>query len=95
MAAERRWNLNEAEGRFAQTNIREPVIEVELGLNQTNGPTVPVGRFRLNLVVMAAKGVVTKRGKVYDVQIYRESDGSYTLGVRRSQTTPLEPFRVR
>lgn len=94
MPRRRRWNLNEAEGRYAATNIRDVVLEVELGLNQTSGPTIPQGTYRLNLAKLSTDGFVTKRGSVYDVQIYRESDGSYMLGVRRSQTTPLDAFAV-
>lgn len=94
----RRWNLNERMGRCAKTNILEPMIEVDLGLKRVTGETVRIGRFRLDLEALAAKGVVARReisgNRVFDVQIYRDAAGAYFLGVHRDHATPLEPYRI-
>ncbi len=76
----RRWNLNEAEGRYAKTNVSDPYVEVDLGLRRVRGDREAVGRFRLDLEGLASEGVVARRvvdGRpVFDVQIYREDDGT-------------------
>ena len=60
---------------------------------------MPVGRYKLDLWALSADGFVTRRevagASVFDVQIYRESNGSYTLGVRRDQVTSLRTFELR
>lgn len=98
MSVNRRWNLNEQEGRYASTNLVEPVILVDLGLKRVNGDTERIGRFRLDLESLAAQGVVARRkisgNRVFDVQIYRDEHGDYSLGVRRDHTIPLAPHRI-
>jgi hypothetical protein len=95
----RRWNLNEREGRYAATNLSDGAIDLHLGLKRRDGTTVPVGRYKLDLWALSADGYVTRRevagASVFDVQIYRESNGSYTLGVRRDQVTSLRTFELR
>ena len=63
-----------------------------------DGAKVPVGRFRLDLEDLSKQGFVTQRGtgaaRVFDVQIYREGNGTFLLGVRRGETTRLDRFRV-
>ncbi len=75
------------------------MIHVHLGLKRRDGTTVPVGRYALDIRARAEAGFATRRevggSTVYDVQIYREPDGSYTLGVRRGQVTRLDAFAVR
>lgn len=99
MPKTRRWNLNEAEGRYAATNLPETVIDLELGMKRLDGRRVPLGRYLLDLVPLARQGFVTRRQvgstRVFDVQVYREPDGTLLLGVRRDHTTPLEQFRSR
>lgn len=99
MPSTRRWNLNERDGRYAATNLSHTTIDLHLGLKRRDGSTVPVGRYKLDLRALSAGGYVTRRevagSNVYDVQIYRESNGSYTLGVRRDHVTPLRAFEVR
>ena len=94
----RRWNLNETEGRYARTGIIESVIDLHLGLKRAIGGKQAVGRFRLPLDALAVKGFVTRRvvegHRVFDVQIYRETSGSYFLGVRQNKTTPLAPYAI-
>jgi hypothetical protein len=94
----RRWNLNEAEGKYAGTNIVESIMELHLGLKCLDGQQQAIGRFRLDLNALADKGFVTRRvvegNRVFDVQIYREPDSAYSLGVRRDHTTPLAPYAV-
>jgi antitoxin component of MazEF toxin-antitoxin module len=94
----RRWNLNENEGRYAATNVVESVIELELGLKRINGDRQPVGTFHLDLDSLADGGFVTRRivggNRVFDVQIYRDSNGEYSLGVRQDQTTRLADYAV-
>ena len=98
MAKTRRWNLNEVTGRHAGTNLTESVMDLHLGVKRADGAKVPVGRFRLDLEDLSKQGFVTQRGtgaaRVFDVQIYREGNGTFLLGVRRGQTTRLDRFRV-
>jgi hypothetical protein len=94
----RRWNINEAEGRYAATNLPETAIDLHLGMKRRDGQKVPLGRYDLDLGLLAQQGFVTCRqvgsAVVFDVQIYREPDGSLLLGVRRTRTTRLERFRA-
>jgi hypothetical protein len=94
----RRWNLNEAEGRCVGTDIVESVMELHFGLKRLDGQHQAIGRFRLDLEALAGMGFVNRRvvegNRVFDVQIYREPDSSYSLGVRRDHTTPLAPYAV-
>lgn len=98
MAKTRRWNLNEVTGRHAATNLTESVMDLHLGVKRVDGTKTPAGRYRLDLEALSADGFVTQRGtgaaRVFDVQIYRESNGSFLLGVRRGQTTRLARFKV-
>jgi hypothetical protein len=96
MSFVRKWNLNELTGRYAKTSIVEPAIELHLGLKRADGRHEPVGCFFLDLNALAAHGFVTRRdvldSRVFDVGIYRERDGTYSLGVRRDDTTLLAPY---
>ena len=60
--------------------------------------THALGRYDLDLAELAQQGFVTRRQVggtvVCDVQVYRESDGTLLLGVRRDRTTRLERFRA-
>jgi hypothetical protein len=98
MSVNRRWNLNESEGRYAATNIVEPVILLDLWLKRASGESVKIGRYRLALESLAARGVVTRRevsgNRVFDVQIFRDQDGRFSLGVRRGHTTPIAQFEA-
>ena len=98
MPKTRRWNINEAEGRYAATNLPETSIDLHLGMKRLDGEKVPLGRYDLDLVVLAQQGFVTRRPigstVVFDVQVYREPDGTLLLGVRRTRTTRLERFRA-
>ena len=98
MPKTRRWNINEAEGRYAATNLPETAVDLHLGMKRLNGEKVPLGRYDLDLAELAQQGFVTRRQVggtvVYDVQVYRESDGTLLLGVRRDRTTRLERFQA-
>ena len=98
MAKSRRWNLNEAEGRYAATNLADAVIDLELGMKRIDGRREALGRYLLDLLPLAQLGFVTRRqvggSAVFDVQIYREPNGALLLGVRQGHTTKLERFRV-
>lgn len=98
MPKTRRWNLNEAEGRYAATNMPETAIDLHLGLKRLDGEKVTLGRYALDLIVLAQQGFVARRRVgstvVYDVQIYREPNGTLLLGVRRDRTKHLERFRT-
>ena len=80
------------------TNLPETAIDLHLGLKRLDGQKVPLGRYALDLIVLAQQGFVTRRQVgstvVFDVQIYREPDGTLLLGVRRDRTTRLERFRA-
>lgn len=93
-----KWNLNETEGRYARTGIVEEIVDLNLGLKRTDGRKEPVGHFRLPMDALADGGFVTRRfvdgHRVFDVQIYRALDGTYSLGVRREQITPIDGYEV-
>lgn len=95
----RRWNLNERHGYYVATGLCDPVIDLHLGFKPLTGATQPVGRFRLDLDALVARGVVTRRttpvGEVYDVKIVRDPDGSYWLAVRSSPRVALRSCAVR
>jgi len=92
------WNLNETEGRYARTGIVEDIVDLYLGLKRADGSKEAVGRFSLPMDALAGGGFVTRRlvdgHRVFDIQIYRALDGSYSVGVRREKTTPLERYAV-
>ena len=44
MPKTRRWNINEAEGRYAATNLPETAVDLHLGMKRLNGEKVPLGR---------------------------------------------------
>jgi hypothetical protein len=98
MRAIHKWNLNETEGRYARTGIVEAIVDLDLGLKRTDGNKEAVGRFRLPMDALADSGFVTRRvvdgHRVFDVQLYRALDGSYSLGVRRDETTPLTGYAM-
>ena len=93
-----RWYLNETEGRYARTGIVESVLDLHLGLKREDGSKQPVGHFRLPLETLARSGFIGRRviegHRVFDVQIYRDTNGSYSLGVRQSEATPLAPYSI-
>jgi len=93
-----KWNLNETEGRYARTGIVEAVVDLQLGLKRADGKRETVGHFRLPMDALADSGFVTRRvvdgHRVFDVQIYRGPDASYSLGVRRDETTPLAHYAI-
>jgi hypothetical protein len=98
MSVERNWNLNETLGRVAKTGIVESAINLQLGLKRVDGSKETVGRFRLPLNSLADGGFVTRRviegHRIFDVQILRELDGSYSIGVHQGRSTPLAPYAV-
>ena len=95
----RRWNLNERQGYYVATGLCDPVIDLHLGFKPLIGATQPVGRFRLDLDALVARGVVTRRvtptGEVYDVKIDRDLNGSYWLAVRSSPRVALLSCSMR
>lgn len=94
----RRWNLNEIQRRYARTREVESAIDLRLGLKRKDGKKQPIGRYLLPLDTLADEGFVTRRvvdgHRVFDIQIYRENDNSYFLGVRRHETTPLSRYAI-
>jgi len=104
MSVIRRWNLNEAEGRYAATNIVESVIELHLGVKRTDGRRERVGHFRLDLNALADEQFVSRRvvdgNRVFDVQLYLLRPElplqaiSYSLGVQENRTTPIAPYAI-
>ena len=98
MSVERNWNLNETLGRVAKTGIVESAINLQLGLKRADGSRQIVGRFRLPLSSLADSGFVARRviegHRVFDVQVLRELDGSYSIGVHEGRSTPLAPYAV-
>jgi hypothetical protein len=98
VSIDRRWNLNEREGRYAATNILEPAINLDFGLKSVDGKISKVGRYRLDLEALALQGAVKKRevsgNRVFDVQIHRQERGRYGLGLREGHTVDLETFRI-
>jgi hypothetical protein len=52
MSYHRNWNLNEREGRYAKTAIREPAIYLRFGLKRVDGS---------RKASLADRGFVTRR----------------------------------
>lgn len=98
MSINRRWNLNERDGRYLRTNIIEPVVNLNFGLKHLDGTTTPVGRFRLDLESLAQQKIVTRRevhgNRVFDVQIYLRGSGSFELSVSKGNSVPLSLFQT-
>jgi len=93
-----KWNLNEPKGRYARTGIVEAIVDLHLGLKRADGSRETVGHFHLPMDALADSGFVTRRivdgHRVFDVQIYRALDGSYSLGVRQNETTPMTRYAM-
>lgn len=99
MPPTRRWTLNEKHGYYVMTGITEPRFNLELSFKRLNGAVERVGVFRLNLVELSGRGVVTSRmtpeGEVFDVKIVRDARNTYHLAVREAESLPLETLRAR
>lgn len=95
----RRWTLNERQGYYVATGLREPAVDLDLAIKPLVGPDEHVGRFRLDLDALVERDVVTRRptpeGEVYDVKIVRDPDGSYWLAVRSSPRVALLSCSLR
>ena len=91
----RRWTMNSNLDYYVRTGETEPKILLKLGYKGKSGSVSNVGTFRLDLVSLAAKGVVTSRmtpdGEVFDIKIVKRR-GSYWLQVREGTSVPLERF---
>lgn len=94
VATARRWTLNAKHGYYVKTGESADLIEVALAYRDARGAVSDVGRFRLDLGELATRGVVTRRGDVFDIKVTREPSGRFVLGVRQSPSLPLDRFRV-
>ena len=91
----RRWTMNSNLDYYVRTGETEPRILLNLKYKERSGAVTSVGTFRLDLVELATKGVVTSRtaagGEVFDVKIVKRR-GSFWLQVREGASVPLERF---
>jgi hypothetical protein len=89
--ATRRWTMNSNLDYYVRTNETATVVELELSYKRRDGRTERAGSFHLDLPALERRGLVTRRGDVYDIKICRDSQG-YWLGVRESDRAPLADF---
>ena len=96
--ASRRWTLNSKHGYYVATNQTDPAVLLNLHYRGPEGRVSEIGHFRLDLDVLAEKGVVTKRaapaGDVYDVKIVHERE-RFVLRVREGQSIDLARFAIK
>ena len=74
-----------------RTNETEPLIRVHLAYKGRDGGVEPVGEFVLDLPSLARRGLVTRRGNVFDVKLSK-AGGRYWLGVRTEDRAALSEF---
>lgn len=89
--AARRWTMNSNLDYYVKTNEPERVIELDLSYKRPDGRVERVGSFRLDLPALERRGLVTRRGDVFDIKVSRDA-GRYWLGVRAADRAPLTEF---
>ncbi len=90
----RTWTLNAKLGYYVATGLRDRTIDLCLQFKNIHGIVTPIGRYHLNLELLAEKGIVARRKmgtvSVFDVRIVRDPKGSCWLGVRTYPRLDLE-----
>lgn len=94
MANERNWQLRE--GRADCWHIvPEEVLTVNLSITRNAGETDRLGKYRINLRDLAARGYANHRADgQFTIQINHVNGRDFNLGTRVGVSTPLAPFRV-
>jgi len=94
VVAKGNWTLNEKQGFYVRTGLKESVIDISLCYKTLNGDTTLIGKYVLDLESLSESGLVTRRvverGIVYDVRIVREQGGSFWLRARNRVSLALE-----
>lgn len=94
MAKERNWTLREDRADYFKI-VPEPVLTVNLAISRSARGDERLGKFRLNLRDLAARGFVNHREDgQFTVQINHVNGQHFNLGTRAGVSTPLAPFRV-
>jgi hypothetical protein len=90
----RSWTLNEKQGYYVATGLKDHVIDLTLLYKKLDRQTTTVGQFLLDLESLSKNGLVGCRavaGKlVFDVRIVRDHSGSFWLGVRNNRAISLQ-----
>lgn len=97
-AAVATWSIKEGGGapnRYFSTKRKEAVLDLQLWWQRPDGRRVDLGRYRLPMAVLAAKGLVRKRtdGQGYDVQI-RVVGGVPHFSLNRDREAPMSSYEV-
>ncbi len=94
----RRWTMKSDLDYYVKTGEKEPHILLKLKYKAPSGATSDVGTYGLDLVALAAKGVVTSRtttdGEVFDIEIVKRRE-TFWLQVREGTSIPLDRFIKR
>jgi hypothetical protein len=94
VAKARNWTLREDREDYFCI-VEEPVLTLDLGIRRGSGAVERLGRYRLDLRELSARGFVNARddGR-FTVQINHVRGREFSLGTRKGATTPLAPYRV-
>ena len=94
MPKARNWNLREDRADYFKI-VAEETLTLNLGIHRESGQLERLGKFRLNLRDLAARGFVNHRDDgQFTVRINHVNGRDFNLGTRVGETTPLAPFRV-
>ena len=94
MPKARNWNLREDRADYFNI-VEEDTLTLNLGIRRGTGAVEPLGKYRLNLRDLAARGFVNHRDDgQFTVQINHVRGREFSLGTRKGVSTPLAPFRV-
>jgi hypothetical protein len=87
----RTWTMNADLNCYVKTGETQVLINLLLNYRTSDGRIETVGRFVLDLVDLANRGIVTRRGQSFDLKLQRES-GRFWIGTRKATRLPLEKF---
>jgi len=90
----RTWTMNSNLDYYVKTNESQSVIDLNLRYKNTDGREDGMGRYILDLATLAERGIVTRRGNVYDIKVLKDR-GQFWIGIRQSPRLLLSDFSVR
>ncbi len=94
MTKARNWTLREDRADYFSI-VDEAVLTLNLGIRRRSGAVEHLGKYRLDLRDLSARGFVNHRDDgEFTVQINHANGRDFTLGTRQGVATPLAPFRV-
>lgn len=94
MPKARNWTLREDRSDYFCI-VDEAVLTLSLGIRRRSGAVELLGKYRLDLRELAARGFVNHREDgQFTVQINHVNGGAFNLGTRQGVSTPLTAFNV-